>query len=318
MNLSKTKKTVRSLYGVIYFFFILSCTQGVKNFQLHPDSTGNVALAGADTADIQKIVPITPGVIEHIEQPKSGVTRLIVQCLREGQNPVFNIFDINYSGTLTIQGNGYYRFSKDESSNTWRLDISADNIQEFSVYEGVAPDRLALGNITRRRTVKIKHKRHLQEKQKAGDKPEPNIAQSLPKDSNTSTAPQKTLPAYSYAPNYKDVPAVFTTIGNHNYFNYYPGRGGILFWTNCKNCAWQVSIDGGNYRPLLGAFDLTPAYIYNTTPFYQFAAGKLINLNIKNKDEKIYGKWHFVVENGKTLVCKIIMKPVGSPRYSSD
>jgi len=127
-----------------------------------------------------------------------------------------------------------------------------------------------------------------------------------------SNSKNKALYPGNYHSSYpgNDIPVIHLRSDNEIFNRYIPGYGGIVFWTDCEDCNWQISLNFHPYQPLAAHYDVIPEPIPPKLVFYQYKAGAKTIFMLKDRSGRVYDKqWIFSVQPGETIECEIEKKP---------
>lgn len=124
------------LFSILCCILFSGCDTGPKNIKLAIARSGEIDVVGPHSRFVSTIGPMAPNVTKFIQEPKRGVTRLIVRNTSVPANMSDNIFDINFSSTIDVRGDGVYRLNKTSRSNIWLLEIDGNSVHELSILEG--------------------------------------------------------------------------------------------------------------------------------------------------------------------------------------
>ena len=118
---------------------IISCDGGPKDIRLNFTKDNDINVIGTHAYLVSKIGPMAQSVSKNsslIKEPSRGVTRLIVRNTKLTADKSDYIFDINFSSTIDVKGDGQYRLNKQANSNVWLLEINSDDVNTLSIVEG--------------------------------------------------------------------------------------------------------------------------------------------------------------------------------------
>lgn len=133
---------IKFSHQIIFVLFLLnlvSCDNGPKDIKLSFTDDNNINVIGTHAYLVSKIGPMAQSVSNNtsiIKQPERGITRLIVRNKKLTLDKSDYIFDIKFSSTIDVKGDGQYRLNKQANSNIWLLEINSDDVNTLRIIEG--------------------------------------------------------------------------------------------------------------------------------------------------------------------------------------
>lgn len=122
-------------------------------------------------------------------------------------------------------------------------------------------------------------------------------------ENNPQNPPSNNISAtISSYPN-EDIPSVSYEFSDDIYKNYNVKEGGIIFWTDCKDCNWSIKGDNATH-PITSSQTSKPTYLTRDLLFWAVPAGRDYTFSVINRTGSVF-EYRFKVFSKETLIVAI-------------